>query len=133
MGWRPRLNIMCGRCNTAHGPFDVCVSGSSRRRSLKPQLDFGKCPKCKKKYTAGGALTHHCAPKSDFGRRRKQAEKEARDKARKARPAHDYTECSDNQCKRPNCVAYKAGNELGDRQGHDRGWQEGYDRGFPEG
>jgi hypothetical protein len=137
MGWRPRLNVMCTRCKKAHGPFDVCVSGSSRKRSLKPRLSFGKCPTCKKSYGAGGPLTHHCAPKSDFGRRKKQSEKERRqrerEQARKNRPKHDYTECSDSQCKRSLCVAYKSGKDEGDQEGYARGWQQGYDRGFPDG
>jgi hypothetical protein len=100
--------------------------------TLKPRLAFGKCPKCKKRYTAGGALTHHCAPKSDFTGRKKQAEKEARERARKAKPKHDYTECSDDACKRSLCVAYKAGRQLGDEEGFARGWELGHDRGIAD-
>lgn len=133
MGWRPQLNVVCGRCGKPSGLRHVCVSNSRRKQTLKPKLTFGKCPKCKKSYDAGGALTHHCAPRSDFGKRRRQFEKEQREKARKGRPTHDYTECSDGQCKRPLCVAYKAGRELGDQEGYARGWQQGYDRGFPDG
>lgn len=97
--------------------------------TLKPQLSFGKCPTCKKAYGAGGQMTHACAPKSDFGRRKKKYEKEQRDKARKQRPTHDYTECSDGECKRSACVAYKSGVQLGDQRGFDRGWELGHARG----
>lgn len=132
MGWRPQLNVVCNRCGKAHGLFGVCVSNSRRRQTLKPQLSFGKCPTCKKPYGPGGALTHACAPKSDFGRRKKKFEQEQRAKARKARPTHDYTECSDAECKRSACVAYKAGVELGDERGYERGWELGYDRGVTD-
>ena len=133
MGWRPQLNVVCGRCGKPSGLRHVCVSNSRRKQTLKPKLTFGKCPKCRKSYGPGGALTHDCAPRSDFGKRKKQFEKEQRDRARKAKPKHDYTECSDTECKRSLCVAFKSGQELGDQQGYMRGWQQGYDRGFPDG
>jgi hypothetical protein len=136
MGWRPRLNVICGRCGKPSGLRHVCVSNSRRRQTLKPRLDFGKCPKCKKRYTAGGPLTHDCAPKSDFVKRKSKFTKEQkareREKARKARPTHDYTECSDAGCKRALCVAHKTGIAKGDEQGFARGWQLGYDRGIAE-
>lgn len=137
MGWRPQLNVVCGRCGKSHGFRGPCVSNSRKRQTLIPKLTFGKCPKCKKSYGAGGALTHDCAPRSDFKKRRTKFTKEQRarerEKARKARPKHDYTECSDGQCKRSLCVAFKSGKEVGDQQGYERGWQQGYDRGFPDG
>jgi hypothetical protein len=112
------------------------VSNSRRRQTLVPKLTFGKCPKCKKKYGAGGPLTHDCAPKSDFGKRKNKFTKEQkareREKARKARPAHDYTECSDDACKRALCVAHKTGIAKGDEQGFERGWRNGYDRGIAD-
>jgi hypothetical protein len=132
MGWRPQLNVYCSRCNQAHGPFGVCVNPRNRKQTYKPKLSFGKCPKCRKRYGAGGPLTHACVPRSDFKRRRKQFEKEERERARKARPKHDYTECSDAECKRSLCVAYKGGIALGDERGFERGWDQGYDRGVAD-
>lgn len=136
MGWRPRLNVLCGRCRKPSGLFHVCVSNSTRKQALKPKLTFGKCPKCRKSYSAGGALTHVCAPKSDFKKRKSQFEKEqkarAREKSRKNRPKHDYTECSDAECKRSLCVAYKSGVALGDEQGFERGWDRGHARGVAD-
>jgi len=133
MGWRPQLNVVCGRCGKPSGIIGhVCVSNSRRKQTLKPRLSFGTCQKCRKPYGANPAL-HVCAPRSDFKKRRKQHEKEQREKARKSRPKHDYTECSDAECKRPTCVAYKTGLQLGDEAGYGRGWQQGYDRGFPDG
>ena len=134
MGWRPQLNVVCGRCGKPSGLLGhVCVSNSRRKQTLKPKLSFGSCPKCRKRYDAGGQLTHVCAPKSDFGKRKKKYEKEQRDKARKARPKHDYTNCPDQECKRSLCVAYKTGLQLGDEQGYSRGWEQGYDRGAADG
>lgn len=137
MGWRPQLNVVCGRCGKSHGLRGPCVSNSRRKQTLKSQLTFGKCPKCKKSYGAGGPLTHDCAPKSDFVKRKNKFTKEQkareREKARKARPKHDYTACGDAGCKRSLCVAYKSGKALGDEEGYRRGWELGYDRGFPDG
>jgi Zn-finger nucleic acid-binding protein len=136
MGWRPKLNVVCGRCGKPTGLRHVCVSNSRKPMTTKLKVSFGKCPKCKKVYGANPAL-HVCTPRSDFKKRKKTFEQEQarreREKARKARPKHDYTECSDEACKRSLCVAFKGGQELGDAQGHARGWQQGYDRGFPDG
>jgi hypothetical protein len=136
MDWRPRLNVICGRCGKAHGLFGTCVSNSARRQTLKPKLTFGKCPKCKRPYGPGGVLTHACAPKSDFRKRKKKAEqdeaKRKREEARRNQPKHDYRVCTDADCKRSLCVAYKAGEEAGDERGFERGWQQGYARGLVE-
>lgn len=132
MGWRPQLNVVCGRCGKPSGLRHVCVSNSRRKQTLKPRLSFGKCPKCRRNYGPGGALTHDCAPRSDFKKRRKQFEKEERERARKARPKHDYAECSDAECKRSLCVAYKSGRESGDAEGYARGWNQGHRRGVAD-
>jgi hypothetical protein len=133
MGWRPQLNVVCGRCGRPSALLGhVCVSNSRRPMTLKPRVSFDKCPACRKPYGPGGQLTHVCAPKSDFGRRRKKYEKEQRDKARKARPKHDYSECGDRECKRSLCVAYKAGADLGEQRGYDQGWEQGHDRGVAD-
>lgn len=134
MGWRPQLNVVCGRCGKPRGLTHDCVSNSRRRQTVKPRLSFGKCPKCKKPY-GGNPLGHVCAPASDFRKRKKAFEKEQRARARKKRQAqaHDYQACADNDCKRPVCVAYKTGWKGGGEAGYQRGWQQGYDRGFPDG
>ena len=130
MGWRPQLNVICGRCGKPSGPLrHVCVSNSTKKQTLTLQISYGKCPDCRKRYDAGGQLTHQCAPKSDFGKRKKQFEQEQRARSRKARPQHDYAECSDGECKRPLCAAYKAGRALGEADGYELGWELGYDRG----
>ncbi len=129
MGWRPQLQMICGRCGRPRGVVGhVCLSRRKGKPSLKPQLGFGTCPNCRKRYGAN-PLLHVCEQKTDFRKRKAAYEKEQRDKARKARPKHDYTECSDAECKRSLCVAYKSGRELGDTEGHARGWQQGYERG----
>ena len=133
MGWRPRLDVVCGRCGKPRGPVGhVCVSRRKGKPSLKPRLGFGSCPKCGKRYGAN-PLLHVCEVKSDFRKRKAEHEKKQRErereKARREKPKHDYTECSDRDCKRALCAAYKAGIEEGDSRGYSRGWQMGYDRG----
>jgi hypothetical protein len=138
MSWRPQLNAVCGRCGKPRGLIHECVSNSRRRQTITPQLSFGTCPRCRKPY-GGNPLAHVCAPKSDFRKRKAAHDKAERDQARKKRQqqAHDYTACTDGDCKRALCVAYKTGWKGGDEAGHDRGWEQGeragYDRGFKEG
>jgi hypothetical protein len=133
MSWRPALNVVCGRCGHPRGLGHVCVSNSKRRATVKPELSFGTCEKCRK--TVSNPLTHNCAPKSDFRKRKAAHEKKLRDEARKKRQkqAHDYTSCADNDCKRALCVAFKTGFKLGDEAGYERGWQQGYNSGFSDG
>lgn len=96
-------------------------------------LSFGTCSKCKKPVT--NPLTHVCAPRSDFRRRKAAYEKKQRARTRKKRQqeAHDYTECSDKDCPRSLCVAYKKGWKAGDEHGFDRGWQQCYPVAYAEG
>ena len=61
------------------------------------------------------------------------------------RPPHEYQSCTDKNCMRPVCVAFKEGYREGDRdgfrrgfdlgwrRGFDLGWRNGYDKGFPDG
>lgn len=121
MGLRPQLNIMCDRCKRPRGIRHVCVSNSSRKATARPVLSFGKCPKCRKPY--GNPLTHVCAPKSDFKRRKTQAAKAEKARARRKRQGekHDYTACGDQECTRPLCKAYREGRTAG----HDEGFEEG--------
>jgi hypothetical protein len=133
MSLRPQLNAVCGRCGKPRGLFHECVSNSRRKQTIKPQLTFGACPNCKKTIT--NPVTHVCAPRSDFKRRKAKHDKQQRDQGRKKRQqqAHDYTACSDNDCKRSLCVAFKTGWRGGDEAGFDRGWQQGQEAGFKEG
>ena len=100
----------------------TCFSNSTRKATPKPAWSFGKCERCRKPVT--NPLTHVCASsKGDFGRRRKAHEKAEKAAARKAAAkkrqasAHDYRACTDKDCARPLCVAYKTGYQLGDREG----------------
>jgi hypothetical protein len=109
------------------------VSSSRRKQTIKPALTFGTCPKCKR--PQGNPLTHTCQPRSDFRRRKAAYDKQQRAAARKkrAKQAHDYQACTDNECARPLCVAYKTGYLTGTSDGYERGWRVGYDNGFPAG
>ena len=139
---RPRLVVTCGRCGkprTAIRHDCVVSSGraAGRRATLKPQVTFGKCATCKK--PVGNPLTHVCKPKSDFKASKSRAAKKAkaaeRAKARKKRQAeqHPFESCRDDQCKRPQCVAYRAGWHEGHFQGFDEGYRAGYTAGFQDG
>ena len=134
MNLRPQLNAVCGRCGKPHGLFHECVSNSRRKMTVRPQVTFGTCEKCRK--TVTNPLTHICAPRSDFRRRKAAHDKQQRDRDRKKRQQqnHDYTACSDGDCKRALCVAYKTGWKGGAEAEHERAWQQGeqagYDRGW---
>lgn len=134
MSWRPQLNITCGRCGRPRGLVHDCVSGSRRKPAIKPALSYGTCPRCRKPYGAN-PLGHLCAPRSDFRKRKRAAERQQRNRAARKRQqqAHDYTACADNSCKRALCTAYKTGWKAGDQAGYDRGWQHGHQAGFKQG
>lgn len=92
------------------------------RRRLKSAAERW-CPACEKRVPP----FHLCSPKSDFGRRRTQAERasaaerrraraakrkrtaKSSKKARKPRENHPYQWCTDPQCPRPLCKAFKEG------------------------
>lgn len=60
---------------------------------------------------------------------------------RPRRPPHEYQSCTDQDCQRPVCVAFKEGYGGGHRDGYQQGFERGYDqgeqagyaRGFPDG
>jgi len=133
MTWTPQLNVVFGRCGKSRGLAHTCVSSSRRSATLKPQVTFGTCGKCKK--PLGNPLTHVCHPKSDFKKRKSRAAKAERAEARKKRQAekHDYQACADKECPRSLCVAFKTGWKLGEEDGYDRGYEAGYAIGFIEG
>ena len=133
MALMPQLNVVCSRCGKPRGLTHTCFSNSTKKAAAKPVLSFGKCEKCKK--PVGNPLTHTCRPKSDFQKRHREHEKQEKQAAARKRQAsaHDYQACSDKDCARPLCVAFKRGYQLGDAEAYDRGWQTGYDRGFPDG
>ncbi len=57
--------------------------------------------------------------------------------ARPRRPPHEYQSCTDQDCQRPVCVAFKEGYRDGHRdgyqQGFEQGWQQGYAKGYADG
>jgi len=133
MTWTPQLNVVCGRCGKSRGLTHVCVSNSRRSATLKPRVSFGTCPTCKK--PQGNPLTHVCHPKSDFKKRKARAAKRERAEARKKRQAekHDYQACSDKDCPRSLCVAFRTGWKLGEQDGYERGFDTGNAAGYAAG
>jgi hypothetical protein len=124
MGWKPQLNTVCSRCGKKHGVFATCVSSRPGTSRVRLKLSYGNCPTCKKAYGPGGLLTHHCAGKSDFGRRKKQFEAEQRKRDRaaraKSRPAHpDPRDCTDEGCQRRACALWKEALALGEERGRE--------------
>lgn len=132
MTWRPRLNVVCARCGKPRGLQHECVSNRTRRPSPRLDIGFGKCPKCGK--PLGNPLTHVCAPRSDFRRRKARYEREQQAAARKKRQqqAHDYTACMDQECPRPLCTAYRTGYQQGETDTWDVAWKTGYERGIED-
>jgi hypothetical protein len=133
--WRPQLNMICGRCGKPRGLTHTCISrrSLSAKATIKPTVGWGKCPRCRK--PQGNPLTHTCHPKSDFKRRQAAHDKAQRAKTRKKRQKndHDYQACTDSNCPRALCVAFKTGYKTGHHDGYELGWQQGYDRGIPDG
>ena len=131
MAWKPQLAPVCNRCGRRReGLRHVCRSNSTRQASVKLKLTWGKCGTCGKPY-GGNPLAHHCKPKSDFTKRKAAAEKREKARARKRRQAdkHDYQACTDKDCPRSLCVAFKTGRKIGYREGFDDGWAAGFQAG----
>jgi hypothetical protein len=131
MTWKPQLHIVCNRCGKPRtGLRHDCVSNSKRKATAKPKLSFGRCPQCSRTIT--NPLTHVCKPKSDFKKRKSKHEREQRAKARKRRQSekHDYQACSDKDCPRPLCVAFKTGRKLGYQDGFNDGFGSGFSAGL---
>jgi len=130
MTLRPQLNVVCGRCGKPRGLTHTCTSGGTRKATIKLAAGFGTCPTCKR--PQGNPLTHTCRPRSDFKHRKSAYERDQRAKARKKRRKndHDYQACTDNDCARSLCVAFKTGYQTGSRDGYDLGYQLGYDHGI---
>jgi hypothetical protein len=114
-----RMNVSLVKCGTCGKRYSnplthTCVTTRARRRpsQIAPRLTYD-CPRCGKPAT--NPLTHVCKTRSDFRRRladqkRRQArEKRARRSKRPARPQHDYHSCTDPDCQRRACQAYREG------------------------
>jgi hypothetical protein len=130
MGWTPRLTLVCGRCGKPRGLAHVCVTSRPRKGASRVEWRFPPCPRCKKEVR--NPLTHICRSKrGDFGRRRKKFEQQQKAAARAARPQHDYHTCTDQECRRPVCVAYREGDERGFNRGYEAGWYARDARGDP--
>jgi hypothetical protein len=115
MGLRIAASLMkCGQCGKRYSnPLThVCYNprGSGPRLQVKPRVTVD-CPRCKKPVT--NPLTHVCSVRTDFRKRAaEQKKKQAAERRRKARaekPQHDYHSCTDGDCQRRACAAYREG------------------------
>lgn len=119
MGFRIAVSLVkCGRCGKRYSnpvTHECVTTGRRRGRTrIRPRVSYD-CPKCKKPVT--NPLTHVCVTRTDFRQRlaeqRKREKRERRAKGRAAAQQHDYHSCSDQDCQRRTCVAYREGFEAG--------------------
>jgi endogenous inhibitor of DNA gyrase (YacG/DUF329 family) len=117
VGLRIAASLMkCGQCGKRYSnPLThVCYNprGKGPRLQVRPRVAVD-CPRCGKPVT--NPLAHVCSVRTDFRKRlaeQKKAQARARrKKARAAAPQHDY-HCTDPDCHRRMCLAYRDG--LGD-------------------
>lgn len=132
--------LRCGNCGKPCNPFaaHVCNGNRKSRTRLSPTVSLGNCPHCGK--PRGNPLTHTCTIRTDFKasqraterkaaaeRKKAKAAEKRKAPARPARPAHDYRTCTDRDCRRYACLAWKEAFQEGRTTGLDDGWDIGYD------
>ena len=114
MGLRITASLMkCGQCGKRYSSplTHVCYNprGKGPRLQVKPRVTVD-CPRCKKPVT--NPLTHVCKVRSDYRKRlaehKRQQARAKRAAARAAAPQHDY-HCTDENCHRRMCLAYREG------------------------
>ena len=133
---RPRLAITCGRCGKrADGhPARLRVATAGAQGHAQTADHVREVPDVQEAIT--NPLTHVCMAKSGFKRAKsraaKRAKERAREKARKKRQAeqHPFESCRDDQCKRPQCVAYRTGWHEGEAAGFESGFESGFSAGL---
>lgn len=137
--------IKCGRCGKPRGLIHTCVTRMDRKRKpgktkIKPRVT-ATCRRCGRSYT--NPLKHTCVIRTDFKKRKAAAERQRRAAAkrkaaaerrrRKAptapRQQHDYRTCTDTDCRRYACVAWKEALA----EGHATGLRDGYEQGYEAG
>jgi hypothetical protein len=154
-----RLTLLtCGSCGKPRGRYHACAGKRGKRDRLKPGLRFA-CPRCGRE--TKNLLSHTCAPRSDFRKRKRQAkaaERRARERKRRAeaaarrkaaakkrkaeaaaRPrrkrtaAHVPRMCKDPECQRYGCLKYREGWDDGYEAGRSAGYAAGYADGREDG
>ena len=112
MTWTPQLNVICGRCGKRregirHDCRQQHPQGHGQAEGLAGEVQGVR------QADGGNPLAHVCAPKSDFKKRKHGGESREGRRRRKQQDRHDYQACSDRECPRPLCVAYKTGWKTG--------------------
>lgn len=135
--------IKCGRCGKPRGLAHTCITRMDRKRKrgktkIKPRVT-ATCRRCGKPR----GLNHTCVIRTDFKKRkaaaerqRRKAEAAAKRKAAAqrrrttnqatARQRHDYRTCTDTDCGRYACLAWKEALA----EGHAAGLRDGYEQGY---
>ena len=100
-----------------------------RASKVKPKLVI-KCGTCGT--SLGNPLTHRCVTRTDWKKRKRQAEKPA-PRPKPAGNAHEYAACDDDDCPRFQCRVYKEGRADGEITGRQHGEADGYAKGYGDG
>ncbi len=143
VAWTPQLNIICGRCGKPRGLRHVCVSNrATRKATVKAAVvvrAVPEVPASRSRQPADPRLPPEVrlqAPPHRHGKRKAdQAKARGQGEARRRRPGpkHDYQACTDGDCQRPLCVAFKTGYKTGHHDGYEQGSAPATTRGFPAG
>ena len=111
MSLRPQLNVRVRPLRQAPRPVPRVRVQQPPQADPQAHGDVREMPELQEDHQRN-PLTHVCAPRSDF-KRRKASPREgaAGQRPAKKRPknGHDYTDCADNDCPRSLCVAFKTG------------------------
>ena len=97
--------------------------------TLVPQLAV-TCGRCGKRREG---IRHVCVSKPKPGPGRRKDKVPASGRQRSQQDRHDYQACSDRNCPRPLCVAYKTGHRTGYQEGNEDGYNAGFASGFTDG
>lgn len=111
---RPRLAVTCGRCGKPRGVSHTCVTRTDfakRRRQAEAQRKKRAAAEKRRAKRAAAAQR-----KKEAAARRRAAAKARKAAAKTAprrprSPAHDYLTCTDPECTRYGCEAYRRGTE----------------------
>jgi hypothetical protein len=153
MPWALKIRppaVQCGDCGKPRRPGErhTCVIRLDRRarpggtKVRAASAGLWSCPDCGK---PGNPFTHRCVKRTDFARRKADAEKqrkaeerkraaEARKKQRRKRDEHPAPdECLDEDCPRYGCAWFRRGYERGVADGSAAGYSAGHAAGYAEG
>jgi hypothetical protein len=128
---RPRGNPLTHTC-TVKTDFKARHRAADRqaaaeRRKAKAAAKRRAEAERRKAATARRRAKEAARRKAAADRRKAAADAKRKAPARPARPPHDYRSCTDHDCRRYACLAWKEAFQEGRTTGLDDGWDIGYD------